>query len=180
LIPDIQSVMKTILKLDLLVLQLARRLLTCALTASGSLQIIALVSRASSSSTLLVEERALGLVLSSWSACLLTMARSPSSVSPCTHPPRCPHPWLSHTTVSCPPTLSSSTLMLLSCSTMRPSMTSAAAPLTLSAQPTPTSTGLSPRYCLCVLYWLWIQSDLYSWLLSNHWLLLMLFRSSHP
>ncbi|AQK63226.1 Tubulin alpha-4 chain [Zea mays] len=67
---------------------LARRLLTCALTASGSLQIIALVSRASSSSTLLVEERALGLVLSSWSACLLTMARSPSSVSPCTHPPR--------------------------------------------------------------------------------------------
>ncbi|AQK63224.1 Tubulin alpha-4 chain [Zea mays] len=127
------------------ILQLARRLLTCALTASGSLQIIALVSRASSSSTLLVEERALGLVLSSWSACLLTMARSPSSVSPCTHPPRCPHPWLSHTTVSCPPTLSSSTLMLLSCSTMRPSMTSAAAPLTLSAQPTPTSTGLSPR-----------------------------------
>jgi hypothetical protein len=55
---------------------------------------------------------------------------------------------LSHTTVSCPPTPSSSTLMSPYCSTTRPSTTSAAAPLTLSAQPTPTSTGLCPRYFL--------------------------------
>ena len=134
-----------------LVLQLARRLLTCALTASGSLPTTALVSRASSSSMLLVEERALALVPSSLSACLLTMARSPSSGSLCTHLPRSPPQLLSHTTVSCPPIPSWSTLMLLSCSTMRPSMTSAVAPSTLSAQPTLTSTGLCPRYCLGLL-----------------------------
>jgi hypothetical protein len=140
-----------LLKLDLLVLQLARRLLTCALIASGSLQTTALVSRVSLSSMLLVEERALDLVPSSWSVCLLIMARSPSLGSLCTHPLRSLPQWLSHTTVSCPPTLSSSTLMSLSSLTMRPSMTSAAAPLTLSAQPTPTSTGLCHRYCLGLL-----------------------------
>ena len=144
----IPSVMNILLKLDLLLLQLARRLLTCALTVSGSLRTTALVSRASSSSTLLVEERDLALVPSSWSACLLITARSPSLGSLCTHPPRSLPRWLNHTTVSCPPTPSSSTLMSLYCSTTRPSTTSAAAPLTLSAQPTPTSTGLCPRYCL--------------------------------
>ena len=144
----IPSVMNILLKLDLFVLQLARRLLTCALIASGSLQITALVSRASSSSMLLVEERDLALVPSSWSACLLITARNPSSGSRCTHLPRSLPRWLNHTTVSCPPTPSSSTLMLSYCSTTRPSMTSVAAPLTLSAQPTPTSTGLCPRYCL--------------------------------
>ena len=114
--------MNILLKLDLLLLQLARRLLTCALTASGSLPITALVSRASLSSTLLVEELALDLVPSFWSACLLITARSPSLGSLCTHPPRSLPRWLSHTTVSCPPTLSSSTLMSLSFSTMRPSI----------------------------------------------------------
>ncbi|ONM08785.1 alpha tubulin1 [Zea mays] len=67
---------------------LARRLLTCALIASGSLPTTALVSRASSSSTLLAEEQALALVPSSWSVCLLTTARSLSLVSLCTHPPK--------------------------------------------------------------------------------------------
>ncbi|VAH09648.1 unnamed protein product [Triticum turgidum subsp. durum] len=124
---------------------LARRLLICALTVSGSFQTTALVSRDSLSSTLLEVELALALVLFCWSASLLTMERSPSLGSQCTHHPRSPPLLLSHTTVSCPPTPSLSTLMCLSFLTMRPSMTSAAAPLTLSAQHTPTSTGLFLR-----------------------------------
>nr|AAT77078.1 alpha tubulin [Oryza sativa Japonica Group] len=124
---------------------LARRLLICALTASGSLLTTALVSKVSLCSTLLEVERALVLVPFSWSAFLWTMARSPSLGSLCTHPLRSPPLWLSHTTVSSLPTPSLSTLMLLFCLIMRPSMTSAAAPLTLSAQPTPTSTGLCLR-----------------------------------
>merc|ERR1711976_823670 len=71
--------------------------------------------------------------------------RSPSSVSPSTHPHRSPPLLLSHTTPSCPPTLSSSTLMSPSCSTTRPSMISAVEPPILRDQPTPTSTDSSPR-----------------------------------
>ncbi|VAH21608.1 unnamed protein product [Triticum turgidum subsp. durum] len=124
---------------------LARRLLISALIVSGSFQTTALVCRDSLSSTLLEVELALALVRFSWSVSLLTMERSPSLGSQFTHLPRSPLLLLSHTTVSCPPTHSLSTPMSLSFLTMRPSMTSAAAPLTLSAQHTPTSTGLFLR-----------------------------------
>ena len=66
----------------------ARRLLTSAWTASASWQTTAQVSRVSLSSTLLVEALALVLALCCWSACPLTMARSPSLASLCTHHPR--------------------------------------------------------------------------------------------
>merc|ERR1712232_448154 len=65
--------------------------------------------------------------------------------SPSTHPPRSPPPLLSHTTPSCPLTLSSSTPTSPSCSTTRLFMTSADVTSTLSAPPTPTSTDSSPR-----------------------------------
>merc|ERR1712048_253694 len=71
--------------------------------------------------------------------------RSPSSVSPSTHPHRSPPLLLSHTTPSCPPTLSSSTLTSPSCSTTRPSTISAEEPSILRDQPTPTLTDSSLR-----------------------------------
>merc|ERR1719498_2217348 len=71
--------------------------------------------------------------------------RSPSSVSPSTHPHRSPPLLLSHTTPSCPPTLSSSTLTSPSCSTTRLSTISAEEPSILRDQPTPTSTDSSLR-----------------------------------
>merc|ERR1711881_262077 len=84
-------------------------------------------------------------VRSSSSASRLTTARSPSSASPSTRRRRCPPRSSSHTTPCCRPTRSSSTPTLLSCSTTRRSMTSAVAPSTLSARPTPTSTVSWPR-----------------------------------
>merc|ERR1711988_106787 len=71
--------------------------------------------------------------------------RSPSSVSPSTHPHRSPPLLLSHTTPSCPPTLSSSTLMSPSCSTTKLSTISVEELLILRDQPTPTSTDSSLR-----------------------------------
>merc|ERR1712048_1181498 len=71
--------------------------------------------------------------------------RSPSSVSPSTHPHRSPPLLLSHTTPSCPLTLSSSTLTSPSCSTTRLSTISAEEPSILRDPPTPTSTDSSPR-----------------------------------
>merc|ERR1712178_246579 len=56
-----------------------------------------------------------------------------------------PLPLLSLTTLSLPPTPSLSTLMLLSCSTTKPSMTSAEETSTLRDPPTLTSTDSLPR-----------------------------------
>merc|ERR1711934_1272998 len=71
--------------------------------------------------------------------------RSPSSVSPSTHPLRSPPPLLSHTTPSSPLTPSSSTPMGPSCSTTRPSTISAEETSILRDPPTPTSTDSSLR-----------------------------------
>merc|ERR1712110_1181357 len=71
--------------------------------------------------------------------------RSPSSVSPSTHPLRSPPPLLSHTTPSSPLTPSSSTPMSPSCSTTRPSTISAEETSILRDPPTPTSTDSSLR-----------------------------------
>merc|ERR1712195_344364 len=102
-----------------------RKSLTCASTESASSPISALVSRVSSSSTLLVVELVPVSDPSSSNVFPLITARSPSSVSPSTPPPRSP-----------PPSLS--TLMLPSCLTTRPFTISAAAISTLNAPPTPT------------------------------------------
>merc|ERR1712151_169324 len=117
---------------------LVRRLLISASTESVSSPISALVSRASSSSTPSVVVPVPVSVPSSSRDSPSTTARSPSSASPCTHPHRSPPPSLSHTTPCSPPTPSSSTPMLPSCSTTRPSTISAAATSISSAQPTPT------------------------------------------
>ena len=74
-----------------------------------------------------------------------TTARSPSSASPSTPPPRCPPRSSSPTTPCSPPTPSSSTPTSPSCSTTRPSTTSAAGPSTSRRPPTPTSTASSAR-----------------------------------
>merc|ERR1711937_865693 len=66
-----------------------------------------------------------------------TTVRSPSSVSPSTHPHRFPPPLLSHTTPCSPLTPSLSTPMLLSCSIMRPSTISAEETSISRDQPTP-------------------------------------------
>merc|ERR1719163_43115 len=71
--------------------------------------------------------------------------RNPSSVSPSTHPHRSPPLLLSHTTPSCPLTLSSSILTSPSCLTTRPSTISAEEPSILRDPPTPTSTDSSLR-----------------------------------
>merc|ERR1712195_127120 len=117
---------------------LARRLLILLLTASVSSPTNVPVSRASWCSTPSVEAPAPVLDPSSSSVFLSTTARSPSSGSASTHPLKCPLPLSSHTTPCWPPTRSSSTPTLLSCSTTRPSTTSAVAAWTSSAQPTPT------------------------------------------
>merc|ERR1712100_66751 len=99
---------------------LVRKSSISASTESESLPINALVSKVSSSSTPSVEVPDLDLVLSSSRDFPLTTVRNPSSVSPSTHPHKFPPPLLSHTTPFSQPTPSSSTLMSLSCSTMRP------------------------------------------------------------
>merc|ERR1712166_602469 len=64
--------------------------------------------------------------------------RSPSSVSSCTHPHKCPPPLLSHTTPSSPPILFSNIPMSPSSLITKPSMISAEEILILRDQPTPT------------------------------------------
>merc|ERR1711953_169299 len=118
---------------------------TSALTESESSLTSALDSRDSSSSTPLVEVPDLVLDPSSSRDFPSITERSPSSVSPSTHPHRSPPPLLSHTTPCSQPTPSLSTPMSPSCSTTKPSTTSAEETSTLSAQPTPTSTESSPR-----------------------------------
>ena len=105
---------------------LVRKSLTSASTVSESWPINALVSKDSSSTTLLVVVLAQVSVLSSLKDSQLTTARNLSSASLCTHLPRCPQPSLSHTILSSQLILSLSTLMSPSCSTTRPSMISAA------------------------------------------------------
>merc|ERR1712087_23025 len=124
---------------------LVRRLLISASTESVSSPINALVSRASSSSTPLVVVPAPVSDLSSSRDSPSTTERSPSSASPSTHPHKSPPPSLSHTTPCSQPTPSLSTPMSLSCSTTKPSTTSAEETLTSRDQPTPTSTESSPR-----------------------------------
>uniref|UniRef100_A0A7C8YCF9 Uncharacterized protein n=1 Tax=Opuntia streptacantha TaxID=393608 RepID=A0A7C8YCF9_OPUST len=120
--------------------RLERRLLTSAWTASENLLTTALVSKGSLSSTLLVEVPVLVSVPFCWSVSLLIMGRSPSWVSLSTHLPKSPPLLLSPTTAFSQPIHSLSTLMLLFCLTMRLSMTSAGAHLTLSVPHTPTLT----------------------------------------
>merc|ERR1712072_199642 len=117
---------------------LVRKSLISASTESESSLISALVSKVSSSSTPSVEEPDLDSDPSSSRDSPSTTVRSPSSVSPSTHPHRSPPPLLSHTTPSSPPTLSLSTPMSPSSSITRPSMTSAEETSTLRDQPTPT------------------------------------------
>lgn len=86
--------------------QLAKRLLIFASIGSANWLIIALDSKVSSSSMLSVVARALVLDPSSLSVSLLTTARSPSWVSPCTPLPKFPLLLWNHTTVCSQPTLS--------------------------------------------------------------------------
>merc|ERR1711862_375406 len=83
--------------------------------------------------------------------------RSPSLVSPSTHPHRSPPLLLSHTTPSCPPILFLSTPMSLSCLTTKPSTISVEEPSTLRDPLTPTSTdslsGYLLPYCLPQIRW---------------------------
>merc|ERR1712086_346856 len=122
-----------------------RKLSTSALTESESSPISALVSRDSSSSTPSVVVLDPVLVPSSSRDFPSTTERSPSLVSPSTHPHRSPPPLLSHTTPSCLPTLFLSTPMSPSCLTTKPSTISAEETSTLRDQPTLTSTESSPR-----------------------------------
>merc|ERR1712070_1334285 len=124
---------------------LVRRSSISASTESESLLISALVSKVSLSSKLSVVELDPVSDLSSSRDSPSITVRSPSSVSPSTHPPRSPPPSLSLTTPSSPPTPSSSTPMSPSCSTTRPSTISAAETSTLRDPPTPTSTDSSLR-----------------------------------
>merc|ERR1711881_825679 len=103
------------------------------------------VSKVSSSSTPSVVVPDPVLVLSSLRDSPSITVRSPSLVSPSTHPHRSPLLLLSHTTPSSPLTLFLSTPMSLSCLTTKPSTISAEEPLILRDPPTPTSTDSSPR-----------------------------------
>merc|ERR1712166_1286110 len=100
--------------------------------------ISALVSKVSSSSTPSVEEPVPDSDPFSSKDFPSIMVRSPSSVSPSTHPHRSPPPLLSHTTPSCPPILFSSIPMSLSSLITRPSMISAEEISISRDQPTPT------------------------------------------
>merc|ERR1711953_1130446 len=122
-----------------------RRLLISASTESESSPISALVSKDSLSSTPSVVVPVPVLVPSSSRDFPSITERSPSSVSPSTHPLRSPPPLLSHTTPSSPLTPSSSTPMSPSCSTTRPSTISAEETSILRDPPTPTSTDSSLR-----------------------------------
>merc|ERR1711939_508647 len=117
---------------------LVRKSLISASTESESSLISALVSKVSSSSRLSVVVPDPVSDLSSSRDSPSTTVRSPSSVSPSTHPHRSPPPSLSHTTPSSQPTPSSSTPMSPSCSTMRPFTISAEETSISRDQPTPT------------------------------------------
>merc|ERR1711970_942678 len=107
-------------------------------TASVSSPTSAPVSRASSCSTPSAVAPALASAPCSLSVSPWITARSPSSDSAPTHPPRSPPLSWSPTTPCSPPIPSSSTLTSPSCLTTRPSTTSAVAASTSSAPPTPT------------------------------------------
>merc|ERR1712110_546619 len=115
-----------------------RRLLISASTESESSPISALDSKDSLSSTPSVVAPAPVLAPSSSRDFPSTTERSPSSASPSTHPHKSPPPLLSHTTPSSQLTPFLSTPMSLSCSTTKPSTTSAEETLTSRDQPTPT------------------------------------------
>merc|ERR1719392_494212 len=117
---------------------LVRKSSISASTESESLLINALVSKVSSSSTPSAEELDPVSVPSSSRDFPLTTVRNPSSVSPSILPLKSPPLLLSLTTPSSPPTLSSSTPMLPSCSTTRPSTISAEETSILRDPPTPT------------------------------------------
>merc|ERR1712232_1167443 len=102
-----------------------RKLLTSASTESESSPTSALDSRDSLSSTPLVVVPDQVSDLSSSRDFPSITERNPSSDSPSTHPHRSPPPSLSHTTPCSPPTPSLSTPMSPSCSTTKPSTTSA-------------------------------------------------------
>merc|ERR1712178_218858 len=117
---------------------LVRKSSISASTESESLLINALVSKVSSSSTpSVVELDPVSAPSSSRDSPSITV-RSPSSVSPSILLLRFPPPLLSHTTPFSLPTLSSSTLMSLLCSTMRPFMISAEETSISRDPPTPT------------------------------------------
>mmetsp|Transcript_26014 Transcript_26014/g.19587 ORF Transcript_26014/g.19587 Transcript_26014/m.19587 type:complete len:210 (-) Transcript_26014:761-1390(-) len=117
---------------------LERKSLISAWTESESSLISAQDSRASLSSTPSVEVPDPVLDLSSSRDSPSITERSQSWASLCTHHLRCPPLWLSHTTLCSPPTLSSNTLMLQSCSITKPSTISAEETSILRDPPTPT------------------------------------------
>jgi len=119
--------------------QLERKLLSSAWTASESLLTTVLVSKVFWFLTLSVVALALVLVPFCWNAFLWTMARSQSLVSLSILHPKFQPLLLSLTTVSCPPIPCLSTLMWLSCLTTKPFMTYASVPLILRDLPTLTS-----------------------------------------
>merc|ERR1712139_581821 len=117
---------------------LVRKSSISASTESESSLISALVSKVSLSSSLSVEELDPVLDPSFLRDSPSTTVRSPSSVSPCTHPHRSPPPLLSHTTPCSPLTPSSSTPMLLSCLITKPSTISPEETSISRDPPTPT------------------------------------------
>merc|ERR1711990_1411950 len=117
---------------------LVRKSLISASIESESFPINAQVSKVSSSSTPSVEEPVPDSDPSSSRDSPSTTVRNPSSVSPSTHPHRSPLPLLSHTTPCSPLTPSSSTPMLPSFLTTRPSMISPEETSISRDQPTPT------------------------------------------
>ena len=118
--------------------QLERRLLSFAWTASGSLLTTVLASKVFWFLMLSVGALALVLVPFCWNGFLWTMARSQSLVSLSILHPKFQPLLLSLTTVFSPPIPFSSTLMWLSCLTMKPFMTYAGVPLILRDLPTLT------------------------------------------
>ncbi|URE16028.1 hypothetical protein MUK42_37695 [Musa troglodytarum] len=122
---------------------LGRRSWICAWTASGSWQTTVPASRASWSSMRLVEGQGLDLDPCFSSGSRSITARSRNWASPSILRLKCPLLSSSPTTASSQPTPSLSTLTSQCSWTTRRSMTSAAALLTLSAPPTPTSIASS-------------------------------------
>uniref|UniRef100_A0A7C9CT26 Uncharacterized protein n=1 Tax=Opuntia streptacantha TaxID=393608 RepID=A0A7C9CT26_OPUST len=126
-------------------IQLEKRSSICALIESESWLTTALDSKASLYSMPLAVVLAQVLGLFCLSVSQWTMERNPSWVSPFTHRPKSQHPLWSPTIVCSLRTPCLSTLMLQSFLTMRLSMISVGALLTLSAQLIPTSTVLFLR-----------------------------------
>ena len=122
-----------------------KKLSTFALTESENSLITALDSKDSWSSTPSEEELDLDWDLFFLKDFPLTTVKNPKSDSPSILPPKSQPLSLNHTTVFFPPTPFLNTLMSLSCSTTKLSMTSAEDNWTLKDPLTPTSTDSLPK-----------------------------------